>query len=70
MTDQELNTRFNYHPPAHPGVARNHERIREGLKSAALLVREYCPGCEERDTAIQKLEEAMMWANAAIARRS
>ena len=42
--------------------------IREKAKEFAYLIDRLCPVCRERSTAMTKLEESVMWANAAIAR--
>jgi hypothetical protein len=63
----EIENNFTYHAPSPEDIA-NHEKIREAGKELALLVYESCPGTAERTLAIRKIEEAVMWANAAIAR--
>lgn len=64
----ELIHRFKYHPPSTPGVAVDHASVREAMAGAALRVLDLCPEGREQALAITKLEEAMFWANAAIAR--
>jgi len=63
----DLETRFNYHTPTEE-KKRRHETIRTQLKAAAMIVIENTPRAPEQTLAIRKLEEAMFWANAAIAR--
>jgi hypothetical protein len=64
----DLDWRFTYHPP-NAAKVRVHEDIRQVLLRAAqdlkalVLVDSY-----EMTLAIQKLEESMFWANAAVAR--
>lgn len=68
MTAEELRWRFLYHPPKDELVAKAHEAIRSALLEVAQRIAELCPESRERSLAMTKLEEAMMWANAAIAR--
>lgn len=59
---------FTYHPPQ-GDQSQRYIKMRETAKSLALLMVELCPEGRERSTALTKLEEAVMWANAAIARQ-
>lgn len=68
MTDEELHTRFRYHPPEGDQPQR-YEQIREHARSLAELIDLECPESREKSLALTKVEEAVMWANAAIARR-
>lgn len=67
VLERELEHRFTYHPPK-PGQPEAYGKIRLIALSMALVMAELCPDSDERDTAFYKLEEAVMWANAAIAR--
>lgn len=61
--------RFVYHPPK-PELkqAERYAEIRDHAHGFAQhLIRE-CPQSREREIALTKLEESVMWANAAIAR--
>lgn len=62
----DIENRFNYHKPDAQAV-KDHEEIREVCKSVAHLF-DRLPNGREKASAITKLEEAMFWANAAIAR--
>ena len=42
--------------------------IRVKAKDLAYMIDELCPNSREKSLAMTKLEEAVMWANAAIAR--
>ena len=64
----DLNNRFEYHPPTSDGIALNHQAIREECKNLAQFIDALIPEGREKALAITKLEEAMFWANAAIAR--
>jgi hypothetical protein len=58
---------FSYHPPKPDQIPR-YNQIRETAGSVALGLMQYCPPSRERSVALTKLEECVMWANAAIAR--
>jgi hypothetical protein len=58
---------FKYHAPK-AGQPEKYEAIREKAKELAYLIEELAPNSRERSVALTKLEESMMWANAAIAR--
>lgn len=68
MTDEELQARFSYHAPKGSQPER-YEQIRDQGKQLAELVDSKCPESREKSLALTKIEEAVMWANAAIARR-
>lgn len=67
MTPQHLDNVYTYHAPR-PGQAEKYERLRAQAKNLALLALELCPDSRERALALTKIEEAVMWANASIAR--
>jgi hypothetical protein len=58
---------FTYHPPKPDQVPRYTE-IRETFAAVALGLMQNCPPSRERSLALTALEEAVMWANASIAR--
>lgn len=58
---------FTYHEPDMNQVSRC-DGIRENAKGFAFLLEKLCPESRERSLAMTKLEECVMWANAAIAR--
>lgn len=62
-----LEKRFTYHPPK-PGQTARYIRLRALAKLLATSILVNCPPSRERSTAITHLEEAIMWANASIAR--
>lgn len=64
----EIEKRFTHHPPKGDQTQRYHA-IRVKARYFADLIMLNCPASRERSIAIAKLEEAVMWANAAIARR-
>lgn len=65
---KELEQRFEYHPPNDRKIEK-HEEVRRRLFEVALWIRNEIPSGREQATALTKLEEAMFWANAGIARR-
>jgi len=64
---EDLKNRFTYHPPK-DGQPALYEQIREEAHVYALLIQQECPASREKSLALTKLEEAVFWANAAIAR--
>lgn len=69
ITRDELVRRFGYHPPVQPGKKEAHEQVRTVcLEAADALVLLTGGPTPEQTLAIRKLEEAMFWANAALAR--
>lgn len=67
MTIEELADRFTYYAPKEGQVER-YEEIRAKGMLFALEVLGSCPESREKSLAMTKIEEAVMWANAAIAR--
>jgi len=68
MPPIDVNMRFDYHPPTAPGVREAHEAARADAKKLATLWSVTLPDGREKSLAFTALEEALMWANAAIAR--
>lgn len=65
--NQDLENRFSYHEPRQ-GQPRKYESIRNKAKEFAYLIEQICPKSREKSLALTKLEEAVFWANAGIAR--
>ena len=63
----DIGRRFTYHAPK-PGQPERYTQIRDTAKEFAVLLVTECPESRELSLALTKLEEAVMWANAAIAR--
>lgn len=63
----DLENIYTYHSPKDDQPER-YERIRYKAKMLAAYINEYCPDSREKSLAMTKLEEAVMWANASIAR--
>ena len=64
----ELAIRFTYHPPTGTQPDRYRE-IRDTAARFADLIVTSTPTSREQALALTSLEQAVMWANAAIARR-
>lgn len=65
-TPEDVERAFTYHPPVGDQPAR-YEQLRGRGRDLAALIMVNCPPGPERSTAIAKVREAVMWANAAIA---
>lgn len=65
----DLDNRFSYHPPQGDQPQR-YEQIRAGGRSFAELLAELCPSSPELTRAVNAVDEAVMLANAAVARRT
>ena len=57
---------FTYHKPFGDQPAR-YELLREAGGKLATLVNELCPESREKSLALTTIQQAIMWANAAIA---
>jgi hypothetical protein len=70
ITRDDLTRRFSHHPPPNSETALAHEQVRELLLEAAdkIVLITGAPS-REQSSAITHLEQAMMWANADIARK-
>lgn len=69
LTYDQLAHRFQFHPAETKRTQEAHEGVRDVLLGAAdKLVELTGRESREQSLAITKLEEAMFWANAAIAR--
>ena len=58
---------YTYHPPNKTAIPKFNQ-LREEAYKFALLMDNLCPKSRELNEAQTKLEEVIMWANAAIAR--
>ena len=68
MTDHlRIEDRFTYHAPSPDQIPR-YEFIRGEAKLLASTLYELCPSSPELTQAINSLDQAVMWANASIAR--
>lgn len=69
ITPDQLAHRFQFHPADAQNTQDAHQRIRQVcLDAANAIVETTGEMSREQSLSITKLEEAMFWANAAIAR--
>jgi hypothetical protein len=64
----ELKNRFTYHKPPDPGRVAAHVHIRESGLELAEFIDNVVPDGREKSLSITKIEEAVFWANAGLAR--
>ena len=69
MDAADIEKRFTYHPPK-DGQSDIYVMIRDAAKQFAYLIDFQAVDSREKSLAITALEEAVFWANAAIARNS
>lgn len=62
----DINNVFSYHAPK-GDQAQRYEALRAAGGNLARLVDSSCPDSREKSTALTKIQEAIMWANASIA---
>lgn len=70
IISDELSNRFAYHAPLSQTRRQAHENVRGQVGRLAHFIAATVPAGREQALAITKLEEAMMWANAGLARAS
>lgn len=66
--NSDLRFRFTHHPPQSQDQVAKHVAIRESGHYFARIVGEVVPGGREQALALTKIEEAVMWAHAGLAR--
>lgn len=67
MPTPDLEKRFTYHQPRGDQAAR-YSQVRQEAHHLAIVLDELAPDSREKSLALTSLEQAVMWANAAIAR--
>ena len=67
MDGKDLENRFTYHAPKE-GQPEKYVAISGNAQDLAFTIDHFCPDSREKSLAITKLEEAVFWANTAIAR--
>jgi hypothetical protein len=67
MTHADIKNRFTYHAPKGDQPER-YDKIRGMMRAVAEEMVDLIPESREKSLALTKLEEAVFWANAAIAR--
>jgi hypothetical protein len=70
MQFAELQHRFNHHAPPNDTTAQKHVTVRERCLELAEIIDGTQADGREKSLALTKLEEAMFWANAGIAREN
>lgn len=69
LSENQLTHRFQFHPADDQNTREQHETVRQAcLIAAAKIVEVTGDESREQSIAVTKLEEAMFWANAALAR--
>ncbi|AQZ45581.1 hypothetical protein [Paenibacillus larvae] len=63
----KIENNFKYHA-LKEGQTQKYTSIRGKAEELAHLIDESCPNSREKSLALTNLEQAVMWANAAIAR--
>ncbi|MFA5381984.1 MAG: hypothetical protein WC356_02375 [Candidatus Micrarchaeia archaeon] len=63
----DINHRFTYHAPKE-GQPAKYDLLRSHARALAQNINNLCSESREKSLALTKLEEAIMWANASIAR--
>ena len=66
MKDSMIDEIFKHHPPT-PQQLDLYDVVRNQLKDFAHWIQVHVPESREKSLAITSLQEAMMWANSAIA---
>lgn len=67
MSNPTIENNFMYHEPS-PDQVETYRVLRDAAKVLAYGFDLHCPAGREKSLAFTKLEESVMWANAAIAR--
>ncbi|MFR9773039.1 hypothetical protein [Nocardia asiatica] len=68
---EDLDNRFAFHPATTDERREAHETIRAAARAFAEVVNDTVPDSRPRElaSALTKIEEAMYWANAGVARQ-
>jgi hypothetical protein len=66
--DDAIETNFTYHAPRNEGEKAFYEMYREQAKELAMFLNRTARFRPETTLALRKLEEAVMWGNASVAR--
>lgn len=68
MSHNDIAHRFDFHPATSAEKRNEHTSVRQSCRELADHLDDALPEGREKSLAITKLEEVMLWANAAIAR--
>jgi hypothetical protein len=66
MSSEQLDNWFTYHAPSIDDLVA-YEKLRNSAKEFAKAINDLCPESADKTTAIRKVREATMTANASIA---
>jgi len=69
LSSETIESRITHHPPSDRAKVL-HQYVRLAIDRTMRRFAAELPNCREASLAITKLEEAMFWANAAIARHT
>lgn len=69
MSAEDIEHRFAFHAASTQEKRDEHTSVRAACRDLALKIDADVPEGREKALALTKIEEAMMWANAAIARK-
>lgn len=67
ITYAEIDERMDHHPPTGPATGDAHATVRLIMKAAAKAVKDIAPPGRETALFLTDIQQALMWANAAIA---
>lgn len=67
VTYDEIDERMDHHPPTSPTTGDAHATVRLLVKACAKAVKDITPPGRETALFLTHIQEALMWANAAIA---
>jgi hypothetical protein len=65
MEGLDIDRLFDHHPKNEEQIQR-YDYLRNAAKQFARAISEACPECADKNSAIRKIREALMTANAAI----
>lgn len=68
LSQDDLDSKFDHHPSTSEDIADAHQTVRNTLRTACEVLDDLILDGREKSLAITKIEEAMFWSNAAIAR--
>lgn len=66
LTNDEIHERFKHHPPT-PERIEDHQTVRDSSETLAHTFNSLLPESREKSLALTAVQEAAMWANAALA---
>lgn len=67
LSHTDIDNIFSFHPPKNDETKDAHEAVRRACRDAAHTIKSITPDCAEQTTSLRGLQEAMMYANAALA---